>query len=314
MSVPSAKRKRADASITRSELWNDDGNVVLQAENIQFRVHWGILARNSSVFRDMQGLPQPPDEPNIDGCPVVELSDDPRDVEYLLKVLYTPTFLSQTVIPLAAVGALIRLGRKYDFKDLFDSAVARITSQYPTTFQEYDAMQGTTGTIKFYPGFHFDVVTLASENNILSALPTAYYRLMVVFTLGQLVHGIPRDDGTLASLSQVDLGRCVIARERLFIKQFQPGYTFGWARTWEFDGCATPPRCRALQEAVVTTHLDQAWVGALFAPGNKERLWNLCATCTEHVKESMTVGRRKIWDELPGIFELPPWSELKNDM
>ncbi|KAF8208156.1 hypothetical protein K438DRAFT_1468773, partial [Mycena galopus ATCC 62051] len=63
-----------------SETWRRDGNVVLQAANIQFRVHWSVLAQHSSVFRDIEELPQPPDQPTVDGCPVVELYDDPNDV------------------------------------------------------------------------------------------------------------------------------------------------------------------------------------------------------------------------------------------
>jgi hypothetical protein len=39
----------------------------------------------------MQGLPQPVDQDSVDGCPVVEISDDPVDVEYLLKALYNPS-------------------------------------------------------------------------------------------------------------------------------------------------------------------------------------------------------------------------------
>ncbi|KAJ6519069.1 hypothetical protein C8R45DRAFT_950158 [Mycena sanguinolenta] len=60
--LPPAKRQRTgDAPtrpITRSDyLWIDDGNVVLQAGDLQFRVHWGVLARNSSILRAMRGLP-----------------------------------------------------------------------------------------------------------------------------------------------------------------------------------------------------------------------------------------------------------------
>lgn len=39
--------------IVRSDIWQFDGNVVLQAENIQFRVHKSVLAANSVVFKDM---------------------------------------------------------------------------------------------------------------------------------------------------------------------------------------------------------------------------------------------------------------------
>ncbi|KAJ6519013.1 hypothetical protein C8R45DRAFT_1204281 [Mycena sanguinolenta] len=56
-----------EPGITRSiDRWFNDGSVVLQAGNTQFRVHWGVLAPHSSVFRDMRGRPKPPDEPNVD--------------------------------------------------------------------------------------------------------------------------------------------------------------------------------------------------------------------------------------------------------
>jgi hypothetical protein len=32
---------------------------------------------------------------------------------------------------------------------------------------------------------------------------------------------------------------------------------------------------------------------------------SFCAACTKHLQKSMTAGRRKIWDELPGFFDLP---------
>jgi hypothetical protein len=72
-------------------MWNSDGNVVLQAQNTQFRVHWIVLARHSSVFRDMQGLPQPDGQPSVDRCPVMEIYDDPHDVKYLLEALHLPS-------------------------------------------------------------------------------------------------------------------------------------------------------------------------------------------------------------------------------
>ncbi|KAF8216746.1 hypothetical protein K438DRAFT_1558240 [Mycena galopus ATCC 62051] len=185
MSSPPATHRTEYTTITRSETWFRDGNVVLQAASMQFRVHWGVLARHSSVFcdHDMQGLPQPPGQPSVDGCPVIKLSDAPDDVEHLLKVLYSPTFLKQSALPLPIIGALIRLGRKYDFQDLFHSAVTHLTSEYPATLEEYDAMSDDFKTIEWYPGVSFDIISLASENNILSVLPCACYCLVRAFSL-----------------------------------------------------------------------------------------------------------------------------------
>ncbi|KAF7362310.1 BTB domain-containing protein [Mycena venus] len=189
---PAAKRKRGEnAPITRSHIWYQDGSLVLQAGQHQFRVHWGVVSEHSSFFRDMQALPQPPDQPTVDGCPVVELSDDLMDVEFLLKALYTPvaaiarTFLAQTALPLHVIGALLKLGKKYDFRALLDSAVARLTFEYPATLEEYDrllcddAPEYTPTRIVPYDALEFDVISLARESDIVSVLPSAYYRLVL---------------------------------------------------------------------------------------------------------------------------------------
>ncbi|KAJ7821098.1 hypothetical protein B0H14DRAFT_2832124 [Mycena olivaceomarginata] len=184
-----AKRQRTDAPLTRSKIWCKDGSVVLQAENMQFRVHWGVLALNSYFFRELQDLPlaQPNDQPSVEGCPIVELSGDASaDVENLLKALYTPIFLLQKALPFAVVAALIRLGRKYDFRDLLDTAVERLMFENPTALESYDALLTVDDTyqttrILDQPSILYDMLTLARENNIQSALPCAYYRILCIY-------------------------------------------------------------------------------------------------------------------------------------
>jgi hypothetical protein len=79
------------------------------------------------------------------------------------------------------VGALIRLGRKYHFKELLDSAVARLTLENPTTLEEFDAVtlkSLAAMSIVPYSGISIEIATLASENNLLSLLPSAYFFLV----------------------------------------------------------------------------------------------------------------------------------------
>ena len=72
------------------DYWFEDGNIVLQAENTQFRIHKGILARHSSVFKDMVGIPQPStsEEDLVEGCPLVRLSDAAKDWTNVLSIIY----------------------------------------------------------------------------------------------------------------------------------------------------------------------------------------------------------------------------------
>ncbi|KAF7297728.1 BTB domain-containing protein [Mycena kentingensis (nom. inval.)] len=76
-----AKRPRADEPapenpITRTpDYWFEDGSIVLQVESTQFRVAKTLLAKHSSVFRDMLSLPSTEDS-LVEGCPVVVLPGD----------------------------------------------------------------------------------------------------------------------------------------------------------------------------------------------------------------------------------------------
>ncbi|KAJ6519063.1 hypothetical protein C8R45DRAFT_807261 [Mycena sanguinolenta] len=313
MSLPPAKRKRMTAPKKHAEFWFSDGSVVLQAGNTQFRVHWSLLARHSAIFRDMQGLPQPADEPTIDGCPVVKLPDDPSDVELLLKGLYDSAFLGREKLSLAAIGAFIRLGRKYQFEDILDSAVARVMAKYPTTLSKYGATTELElwRSMEGYEGIEFDVITLLSDNNIFTALPSAYYR--AVNSASMLFDGIPRKDGTRACLAQVDLRRCAIGQQNLFIKQFEPGYTFGWFREWDFeDDCTSLQSCRKEREGFLALYMDDSRPFALVELNFK--FHDFCDACARHATDCMNAGRKKIWEELPQMFDLPPWDQLKNDL
>lgn len=74
--------------VTRSpDLWFEDGSVILQAETMIFRVYRGILAAQSSVFRDMFSVPQPSEHERMDECPFVHLHDSAEDLGYFLKAL-----------------------------------------------------------------------------------------------------------------------------------------------------------------------------------------------------------------------------------
>jgi hypothetical protein len=72
-----------------ADLWFEDGNVVLETESTQFRVHRSILSTHSVIFRDMFAAPQPAAfEEELEGCQVVLLPDSAEDWTHVLKALY----------------------------------------------------------------------------------------------------------------------------------------------------------------------------------------------------------------------------------
>lgn len=84
--------------VVRSEMWFDDGNIILQtgegtaeAPFTQFRVYKGLLAMKSSVFRDMLAVAGPSSGEMVDECPLVQLHDDRYELEHVLRALHMDT-------------------------------------------------------------------------------------------------------------------------------------------------------------------------------------------------------------------------------
>ena len=82
-----------DQEFEQGEPWFDDGNLILRAEhNVCFKVHRGMLARQSEVFKNMLTFPQPSVASTQTGREeIVRMYDLPIDLSNLLKSIYDGT-------------------------------------------------------------------------------------------------------------------------------------------------------------------------------------------------------------------------------
>ena len=82
----------APTPVQDPDIWFEDGNVVVIAQNTAFRFHRGTLCRHSEVFRGMFSIPQPAsleDELEVTyGCPVIHVSDTACDFKRMLHAIY----------------------------------------------------------------------------------------------------------------------------------------------------------------------------------------------------------------------------------
>ena len=74
--------------VRSSKFWFEDGNVVLQAERTQFRLHRSVLSMHCPIFRDMFACSLPENGPAVDGCPLIHFSETLEDVGNFVKILY----------------------------------------------------------------------------------------------------------------------------------------------------------------------------------------------------------------------------------
>ncbi|KAJ7111636.1 hypothetical protein C8R43DRAFT_852582, partial [Mycena crocata] len=116
-------------------LWFPDGNIVLCAHNVLFRVFRGILAARSPVFADMLAFPQPEDAEVVDGCPVLRLDDSAADTMYFLKALFDYEFFAPypAKTDFDAIHGILRLGTKYRVEPLRRRALQHLSSAHPTS-------------------------------------------------------------------------------------------------------------------------------------------------------------------------------------
>jgi hypothetical protein len=113
--------------------------------------------------------------------------------------------LGQPLLPPAALGALIQLGRKYDYINVLAAAVAHIMHINPTTLNMYDdtllLVNGVYNPTQIAPhrGLSSDLAVLACEHGIAAALPAAYYRTLVA-----------GNNNSLVSLSRIHFHSCLL--------------------------------------------------------------------------------------------------------
>lgn len=71
-----------------------DGNIEIVCGGTVFRVHSTIVSFSSSKLRDTLAPSTLLDAPMPEGCPRVVFKDTPKDFAILLKMIYTPGFVS----------------------------------------------------------------------------------------------------------------------------------------------------------------------------------------------------------------------------
>ncbi|KAL1938258.1 hypothetical protein VTO73DRAFT_11709 [Trametes versicolor] len=215
----------AECARTRDEeFWYSDGNIILLAHDVEFRVYKGLLAEHSPVFKDMFSLPQPPSPvtaPSEDACPVVHLSDSPEDLRHILRVympkLGGPSPAFHTSIPTYsydAIAAAVRLGHKYQMSDMLNDALTFLKTYYPMDYDKWKAYT-SYGPPGFPEECAIGVVNLARLVDDVGLLLMALLVCCTIADGRKIVWGFKRKDGSREQLTPGDIGLCYVAKARL---------------------------------------------------------------------------------------------------
>ncbi|KAL1718701.1 hypothetical protein EV715DRAFT_200617 [Schizophyllum commune] len=339
--APSAKRKRtedgpeaAERVITRSDVWLEDGNIILQAERTQFKFYKGLLALHSQVFSDMLAVvPQgqgASDSAVVEGCPVVELTDAAQDVRFMLLWLLEPR--SYTAKPtISSVISAMRMGQKYMVVPLWEDVVERLHFEFPTKLEAYYAQTQIWASIHC-DGGKDDVLRLADVVRgvgLETILPMLYYRILRTCSIDAIADGSATLEGdSTPSESQALIGphtriTLLKARAKITARFRQNFMAWSWM---EADDCAQRKACaqtmKDLQSRLWTVtspssnhfHEDEAAL-ILFRPWKEFRppkLRSPCDRCTMALEDVYTECQQATWADLPKFFDLPEWEKLKD--
>ncbi|OJT09460.1 hypothetical protein TRAPUB_14063 [Trametes pubescens] len=320
--VEHAEPKERHAKMRDAEFWFRDGNIVLVARDVDFRVYKGILADQSPVFDDMFSFPQPaPFTPprlelasssNTDACPFVHLSDSPEDLRHLLRVcmpkkgMFSP-FQPPADPSYASIAAAARLGHKYQMTRLFEQALNYLKTHYTNDFEAWEK-QNTYVPRGFADVEAIGVVNLARFLGETNLLTTA---LFACCQLGsrQIISGFAREDGTREQLTLDDIGLCLDAKPRLVQESVR--VVLRVLRPIGSRSCTTATPCRSgfrhLLEKVRVRVGEVAGTDpflGLFNALGSDADGELCRSCWLMAENRDSVEKRAVWDRLPEILGL----------
>ncbi|KAL1692009.1 hypothetical protein GGG16DRAFT_52374 [Schizophyllum commune] len=326
----SSTSTKHEQPIVRSPIWFTDGNIVLQAQSVQFKFYQNLLAEYALFFKDAFEIPQPAHGADVvEGCLVVKLPESAEDVEYMLNFMLKPEPSRQTP-SVANIISGLHIGQKYMIPALWNDAVARLRYEFPDRLEEYQERREIP--VMPLPGYTRICVELgrASSQSLLrlvyaaqvvdlqTILPALCLQASEVCKeedLTQVLVGGKALDSMSTHIRHCLLkGRTktLAAKVRLIRDAFaepQP----------PSQECANRDECREarrrmLNESLKTLERQETY--ALFYPWSERLLGSpnlaFCESCAEDTVRTLTEGQQEIWDSLPSFFKLPDWGQMED--
>ncbi|KAI1790295.1 hypothetical protein LXA43DRAFT_947373 [Ganoderma leucocontextum] len=222
--VANASATPESQSLKRDEqLWFEDGNLVLVAKDVEFRIYKGPLIAQSLVFKDMLSLPQPPsfDTRSTQGtsstsCATVHLHGDSLpDLRHFLRMFtgHAVSFGGLSDPTYHQLSSIIRMSHKYQCEKLLERCVAYLKRFYHDNFEGWRDNSTCISPPNFERIHAIGVVNLARLLGHDKMLPGALMACCMLET--EIADGFACEDGTRETLAPADLARCMVGRAKL---------------------------------------------------------------------------------------------------
>ncbi|KAF8054598.1 hypothetical protein FPV67DRAFT_1460745 [Lyophyllum atratum] len=284
----------------------EDGNVILRADTASACVHRSVLAYHSPVFRRLWT-----EAPRGQKVPILLLDDPSNDLVVYINAVYNINsgVAVSGPIPLAEVGCLLRMGRKYAHVGMFASMADRVIAEYPAALSAWEyARLNPCMRISPCVGLEFELLGMAYANDLYAVVPPLLYDMCSRFSAEQLKAGLERTDGSVVRISWRDQVICNVGRDRLVVAQ--EVHTFGWVRRLPLMACATPFACERFAASIMRSFRRPVRRVRALEVWNDEWDVALCGSCGKAAERMHAAGRRHVWGNLPAYFDLGNWDDV----
>ncbi|KIJ31697.1 hypothetical protein M422DRAFT_70824 [Sphaerobolus stellatus SS14] len=290
-------------SKSKSKAYHEDGNLVIVAGDVAFKVHRGLLTGRSNIFRDMFVVgSQLSCGETFDGCPVVRVSESEEYMAIFLKCLYGYMW-PHPLHDEKPFRIALKCSHKYQVYTLRRQFLDKLSENYPTDLATFDEMNNVPQPLGLNKAFT-RLLPVIFEVEALWLAPAGLYNLFLVedkLEIDQLPGNILLKFYRVSALLSTEFPK--------FIQN-------AVVREYRYHACCNG-KWSDMHSEIATDLLEPeiiACMSPLLLPLFLETLpitKKLCQRCFTELEESIKEYRNDMWSKLPKLFDIgESWEEL----
>jgi hypothetical protein len=278
-----------DETVRSTDVWYDDGTLVIRAENTLFRVYRGILASQSDIFKDMLSVPQPSgtdaDAETIEDCVVVRVQDTAGDMTRFLRALHETRYVLLGVSPDSILNthpgrffptecytnvpyfvSTMRLADKYGAHGIRLCGTQHLRTIFPISSSLYDYESQHAVRLRLSAADLMTLANLTYELRMPHLTASLAFACALEIPLNTIMDGVIVDGQTTELFARMQRN---ILRVRTGVLEGMEEFFFSWTtihRNYPEASCANPDGCRYRIGETKSFLVDHAWSARAHLP------------------------------------------------
>lgn len=199
------------------------------------------------------------------------------------------------------ISGILRVSTKYNIQVLRQKCIFVLQQKFPSTLAGCDGLLASQ--YQYLSSAVVRAIPLARETNVPEILPWAFYIATHISTDELLKDGV---------LSWRDKTLCLSGKERLWQAQKTLTHSF------QFESTRAPQCTLSCTNRLPPAMSWRETEVLRISPHPLERYttWaatNMCPKCLAYIEAQHQLGRKRVWEMLPSIFQLGSWGDISKD-